>query len=218
MKKILLLFILLPCLVKAQDGYHLLQYASELWNFPGDVSRGLQMNQNDLKPQYTGGIFWICDTCAAPDSITRFGRSFDSRVWKKVSEIPTPTTPAGKTGQVIRSDGSALGYANVGSLFSALTLAYVSGNLTATAVPISGSNLVSNSVSIPSLTNVGTAGTYGEVTTDAQGRVTAGKRLEKYSGTTNASEFTLPDLFTPVISVPPALWYSCVPVEEIELT
>lgn len=38
-----------------------------------------------------------------------------------------------------------------------------------------------------SLSSVGTAGTYGLVTTDAQGRVTAGKRQEAYSGTTNAS-------------------------------
>lgn len=38
-----------------------------------------------------------------------------------------------------------------------------------------------------SLPNVGTAGTYGAVTTDAQGRVTAGKRMETYSGTTNGS-------------------------------
>ncbi len=38
-----------------------------------------------------------------------------------------------------------------------------------------------------SMPNTGTAGTYGSVTTDAQGRVTAGKRMEAYSGTTNGS-------------------------------
>lgn len=38
-----------------------------------------------------------------------------------------------------------------------------------------------------SLANVGTAGTYGLVTTNAQGQVTAGKRTETYSGTTNGS-------------------------------
>ncbi len=37
-----------------------------------------------------------------------------------------------------------------------------------------------------SLPNVGTAASYGPVTTDAQGRVTAAKRQETYSGTTNS--------------------------------
>lgn len=38
-----------------------------------------------------------------------------------------------------------------------------------------------------SLPNVGTAASYGGLTTDAQGRVTAAKRQETYSGTTNGS-------------------------------
>lgn len=37
------------------------------------------------------------------------------------------------------------------------------------------------------LPNTGTPGTYGGVTTDLQGRVTSGKRMEVYSGVTNGS-------------------------------
>lgn len=52
------------------------------------------------------------------------------------------------------------------------------------------------------LPNVGTAGTYGLVTTDAQGRVTAGKRQESYVGTTNASGLYTVTYATPYASIP----------------
>lgn len=52
------------------------------------------------------------------------------------------------------------------------------------------------------LSNVGTAGTYGLVTTDAQGRVTTGKRQESYVGTTNASGLYTVTYATPYASIP----------------
>lgn len=60
------------------------------------------------------------------------------------------------------------------------------------SLSISGQNLSisgGNTITLPtaSLPNTGTAGTYGKVTTDAQGRVVSGKRQETYSGTTDAS-------------------------------
>lgn len=177
MKKLLLLLMLLPCIGKAQYG--VLALSSELYFFTGDPSYGVIVGQNDLNPTYTGGVFWICDTCAAPDSITRFGRAFDARIWKKVSEVPFPTTPVGESGKIITSDGAKLGYLNASSLFSALALGLVGNNLTATITPLSGSNVVSNTVVLPTT-----------------------KRIETYSGTTNGSGVYSVTFGTPFASAP----------------
>ncbi len=148
MKRLLFLLLSLPIFASGQTQYTTVGFASEIWTNPADEQNGLVLLINDLKPQHTGGIFFICDTCASPDSITRFGRAFNSRIWKKVAEIPAPTVPTGKTGQVLHSDGAALGYANVSSLISSFVLSYANGVLTGTITPISGSP-ISDTANIP---------------------------------------------------------------------
>lgn len=76
------------------------------------------------------------------------------------------TGPAGATG--------ATGAAGPGSVTSVTAGTGLSG----------GTVTTTGTISMP---NVGTAGSYGVVTTDAQGRVSSGKRFETYSGTTNGS-------------------------------
>jgi len=61
-------------------------------------------------------------------------------------------------------------------------------------------NVPTPSLSLP---NVGTAGTYGSVTTDAQGRVTAGKRMETYSGVSAATTGLYSVTFATPYSVAP---------------
>ena len=95
-----------------------------------------------------------------------------------------PTIPAAQ----VQSDWNAV--SGLGQILNKPTLTsgtvtsvgVTSSNLTVTGSPVTSSGSIA--VSLP---NTGTAGTYGLVTTDAQGRVTAGKRTETYSGTTNAS-------------------------------
>ena len=62
---------------------------------------------------------------------------------------------------------------------------YLTGNQ---PVTLSGDVTGSGTTAITAvLKNTGTSGIYGIVTTDAQGRITAGKRQETYSGATNGS-------------------------------
>lgn len=69
-----------------------------------------------------------------------------------------------------------------GQATAASNVAYLTGNQTIT---LSGDITGSGATSITTtLASVGTAGTYGIVTTDAKGRVISGKRTETYSGTT----------------------------------
>lgn len=74
-----------------------------------------------------------------------------------------------------------------------ITLQYIRGDgtlaTTPTSLPPNGSagGDLTGTYPNPTLGAIGTAGTYGIVTTDSKGRVTAGKRQELYSGTTNGS-------------------------------
>lgn len=73
-----------------------------------------------------------------------------------------------------------------GQVTAASNVAYLTGNQTITlSGDVSGSGATAITTT---LANSGvTAGTYGRVTVNAKGLVTAGKRQETYSGTTNAS-------------------------------
>lgn len=85
-------------------------------------------------------------------------------------------TPSGTTSQYLRGDGTLATFPgiNAGTVTSIVAGTGLSG----------GTITATGTISLP---NTGTAGTYGRVTTDAQGRVTAGKRMETYSGTTDGS-------------------------------
>lgn len=96
--------------------------------------------------------------------------------------IQTAPTGFGSSNYKIDLDLGAVNICNVGDLCDHV-FPVVTGH--------SGQYLTNNgftsSWAALTLPSVGTAGTYGAVTTDAQGRVTAGKRMETYSGTTNGS-------------------------------
>lgn len=85
-------------------------------------------------------------------------------------------TYTGTTAQYVRGDGSIATFPSFGS-----------GTVTSI---IAGTGLSGGTITTTgtiSLPNTGTPGTYGKVTTDAQGRITSGKRQETYSGTTSVS-------------------------------
>ena len=71
--------------------------------------------------------------------------------------------------------------------YSASSSATVDGEDVLSATGMGVGRFIKSPFPSYSLPNVGTAGTYGKVTTDSQGRVTSGKRVETYSGTTNGS-------------------------------
>lgn len=104
----------------------------------------------------------------------------------------------------VKSTGGTISYDTATYYLASNPNGYTSNVGTVTSVTagagLSGGTFsVSGTVSMP---NVGTAGTYGSVTTDAQGRVTAGKRVEAFSGVTNASgQYTVS--FSPAYSVAP---------------
>lgn len=89
----------------------------------------------------------------------------------KQSTLPSQT---GNSGKFLSTNGSALSWMTGGTVTSVIAGTGLSGGT------ITGSGTIS-------LPNTGTAGTYGAVTTDAQGRVTAGKSMETFSGTTNSN-------------------------------
>lgn len=91
------------------------------------------------------------------------------------NEIELPSQ-SGQSGKVLSTNGSAPAWITpaTGSVTSVTAGTGLSGGTVSTTGTIS-------------LPNTGTAGTYGLVTTDAQGRVTSGKHQETYSGTTNGS-------------------------------
>lgn len=77
-------------------------------------------------------------------------------------------TPTGTASQCVRGDGS-VGTCPGGTVTS---VGVTSSDLTVTGSPVTGSGNIA--LALP---NVGTAGTYSTVTTDAKGRVTAGTTL-----------------------------------------
>lgn len=94
-------------------------------------------------------------------------------------ELPAQT---GQSGKVLSTNGTIPLWVtqNPGTVAS---VAISSTNLT-----VGGTNPVTSSGTITvNLSNTGTSGTYGIVVTDAQGRVTSGKRQQPYSGVTDAS-------------------------------
>lgn len=99
-----------------------------------------------------------------------------SGAYADLSGKPTiPTVPTNVS--AFTNDSAYLNQAGVRASISLTTTG------TGAATYNNGTGVIN--VPTPSLTlpNTGTAGTYGTVTTDAQGRVTAGKRAETYSGT-----------------------------------
>lgn len=77
-------------------------------------------------------------------------------------------TPTGTTAQYVRGDGSLATLPSPGT-GTVTSVALTSSNLTVTGSPVTTSGTLT--VALP---NTGTAGGYSGVTTDAQGRVTAG--------------------------------------------
>lgn len=103
-----------------------------------------------------------------------------------VINVPTPVIPAAVTLTTTGTSGAATFNPTTGALNIPN---YAPGTGTVTGVT-AGTGLAGGTITTSgtiSLPNTGTPGTYGAVTTDAQGRVTSGKRVETYTVTTNAS-------------------------------
>lgn len=124
--------------------------------------------------------------------------------------------PSGTTAQYLRGDGSLATFPTIPSNTNQLTngAAFVDQagargaiSLTTTGSGAATYNGATGVLNVPtpslSLPNTGTAGTYGQVTTDAQGRVTAGKRTEAYSGVTAATTGLYTVTFSTPFSVAP---------------
>lgn len=99
--------------------------------------------------------------------------------------------PTGNTSQVILGNGT-LGTYNQGTV----TSVGLSSSTLSVGSPVTGSGVIS--VNLPATV---TAGTYGLVTVDQYGRVTAGKRQERYSGVTASGSYTV--VFSTPYSVAP---------------
>lgn len=94
-------------------------------------------------------------------------------------ELPTQT---GQSGKVLSTNGTSPSWVSA----SAGTVTSI--GLSSTDFSVSGSPVTSSGNVTANLNTTGVAaGAYGIVTVDTKGRVTAGKRLEVYSGTTNGS-------------------------------
>lgn len=91
------------------------------------------------------------------------------------NEIELPSM-SGQSGKILSNNGSSATWTTA----AAGTVTSITAGTGLNGGTITGSGTIS-------MPNTGTAGIYGSVTTDAQGRVTAGKRTETYSVTTNAS-------------------------------
>lgn len=104
---------------------------------------------------------------------------------------------------------SAISVTGGGSYNSSTGVITISNTGTVTSVGVTSTDLVvggspvttSGNITV-NLPNVGTAGSYGYVTTDSKGRVISGKRLEPYSGTTNASGNYTVTFATPYSVIP----------------
>jgi len=108
------------------------------------------------------------------------------------------TTPTGTTSQYVRGDGS------LATLPSSGSGTVTSVGITSSDFSISGSPVTTSGSITANLNTTGiTAGTYGRVTVDSKGRVTAGKRQETYSGTTVATLGTYTVTFGTAYSAAP---------------
>lgn len=122
---------------------------------------------------------WFSTTGASSgDGVNNYKITLDLGAFDycNISDLCDHIAPSmsGKAGQILSNNGSSTYWTTAGTVSSITAGTGLSG----------GSITGTGTISMP---NVGTAGTYGAVTTDAQGRVTAGKRMETYSGTTNGS-------------------------------
>lgn len=97
-----------------------------------------------------------------------------------INEIELPAQ-SGHSGKVLSTDGTSPQWMNL-TFGTVSSVGVSSSNLT-----VSGSPVISTGTININLPTTVTAGTYGRVTVDQFGRVTAGKRQETYSGTTSGS-------------------------------
>lgn len=104
-----------------------------------------------------------------PGSYVMTGNPVDNPLFVNTLYYSKITSWPGTTAQYIRADGSTATFPT-----SLTPSGSAGGDLTGTYPS-------------PTLTTAGTSGTYGIVTTDSKGRVTAGKRQIPYSGTTDGS-------------------------------
>lgn len=141
------------------------------------------VEENDTRYRYTGeqpsdGDFspcWVVDTPAGDVSESvkdQIDSAIEEQVTNKIGDTIQAHSPV--LDQVAKLDAEGLAYRKADGTFTEMTVSGQDG-VQVTVTPDSGTI-------VAELTDVGTAGTYTKVTTDAQGRVTAGENPTTLDG------------------------------------
>lgn len=141
------------------------------------------VEENDTRYRYTGeqpaaddfSRCWVVDTPAGDVSQSVSGQ-IDSAIKTQVTDKIGDTIQAHSPvlDEVAKLDAEGLAYRKTDGTFTEMTVSGQDG-VQVTVTPDSGTI-------VAELTDVGTAGTYTKVTTDAQGRVTAGENPTTLDG------------------------------------
>ena len=141
------------------------------------------VEENDTRYRYTGAqpsgsdfsSCWVVDTVAGDASqVTQ--EAIDAAIQEQVTDKIGDTIQAHSAvlDEVAKLDTEGLAYRKADGTFTEMTISGQNG-IQVTVTPDSGTISAE-------LTSVGTAGTYTKVTTDAQGRVTAGENPTTLAG------------------------------------
>ena len=141
------------------------------------------VEENDTRYRYTGvqpsgsdfSACWVVDTPAGDASTSIKGQidqAIQEQVTNKIGDTIQAHSPV--LDEVAKLDAEGLAYRKADGTFTEMTVSGQNGVQVATDAEAG--------TIVAELTNVGTAGTYTKVTTDAKGRVTAGENPTTLAG------------------------------------